>query len=174
MALAWAGRASAAEPVKVGDTAPDFTLKTLDDHSVQLDQVLKTKPVVLVMLRGWPGYQCPFCTTQVLEYVAHAAEFTAQGAQVLMVYPGPAADLKAHAQDFLKDKNWPKDFIFVIDPDYSFTNRYGLRWEGPKETAYPSTLVVDQTGVVQFVYISHKHGDRVKVAAALEALGKLK
>jgi hypothetical protein len=21
-------------------------------------------PVVLVMLRGWPGYQCPFCTRQ--------------------------------------------------------------------------------------------------------------
>lgn len=45
-------------------------------------------PVVLVVLRGFPGYQCSFCNCQVEEFTSHASEFA--GASVLMVYPGPA------------------------------------------------------------------------------------
>src|SRR6266478_2805966 len=97
--------ARAASPPTPGEAAPDFTLKTLDDKPVELKQLTAKKPVVLVVLRGWPGYQCPLCTRQVNDFVSHASELDAAGAQVLMVYPRPAADLKARAQEFLQDKN---------------------------------------------------------------------
>ena len=42
-------------PLKVGDKAPDFTLKTLDDQSVRLSEVATKGNVVLIVLRGWPG-----------------------------------------------------------------------------------------------------------------------
>jgi peroxiredoxin len=155
---------------KVGDMASDFTLKTLDDQSVRLSDLTAKSDVVLVVLRGWPGYQCPFCTKQAHDFVSNAAKLKAAGVQVVMVYPGPADDLKAHATEFLQNRDWPKDFLFVLDPDYSFTKSYGLRWDAPKETAYPSTFIISKEGKVTFAHVSNQHGDRVGSDAVLKAL----
>jgi thioredoxin-dependent peroxiredoxin len=164
------GAAESAMPPATGDAAPNFTLRTLDDRAIELKSLVAKQPVVLVVLRGWPGYQCPLCTRQVHDFVAHATEFKQRGAQVLMVYPGPARELEAHAQDFLKDKTWPVDFLFVVDPDYTFTNAYGLRWEAKNETAYPSTFVIGRDGTVQFANVSKTHGGRIAATRALDAL----
>jgi peroxiredoxin Q/BCP len=177
MAVAFAATLLAAEagdPPRVGGMAPNFLLNTLDDHSVELKQLAERKSVVLVVLRGWPGYQCPLCTRQVQDLIKNAAQFDERGVQVIMVYPGPADKLKAHAQEFLKDKNWPKDFLFVIDPDYTFTESYGLRWNADHETAYPSTFIIDSGNKVRFAHVSRQHGDRVDAAGVLKALGMLK
>jgi len=163
----------AASPPAVGDAAPEFTLNTLDGKAVSLKDQLAKQPVVLVVLRGWPGYQCPICTKQVGGFVAKADEFSGK-ATVLMVYPGPAEKLKEHAEEFLKNKNWPKDFVFVTDPDYTFTKAYGLRWDAPGETAYPSTFIVDKAGKVRFAKVSKDHGGRSNTAEVLKALAELK
>jgi hypothetical protein len=47
------------------------------------------------------------------------------------------------------------------------TNQYGLRWDAPHETAYPSTFLIDRKGVVFFRKISHPHGDRTSAADIL-------
>jgi len=173
-ALAFALNATAATPPAVGDTAPDFTLKTLDAKPVELKQLTAESPVVLVVLRGWPGYQCPLCTRQVHDFVPHASEIASAGGKLLVVYPGPAQNLQAHAQEFLRDKNWPKDFPFVIDPDYTFTTAYGLRWDANGETAYPSTFVIDKKQKIRFAHISKQHGDRVSAATVVKELNGLK
>ena len=165
--------ASAGEPPQAGAVAPDFSLNTMDAKSVTLSAETAKQPVVLVVLRGWPGSQCPLCTRQVHEFAAHAEAFAGK-ARVIMVYPGPAQDLSAHAEQFLKDKQWPKDFIFLTDPDYAFTKSFGLRWDAPGETAYPSTFVIDTKDRVQFVKISKSHGDRTTSAEVLAALARLK
>lgn len=161
---------SAAVSPQVGSMAPDFTLKTLDDQSVRLNDLTAKSEVVLVVLRGWPGYQCPFCSRQAQDFVNDAEKLKAADAQVVMVYPGPSDDLKAHAAEFLQDKNWPKDFLLVLDPDYSFTKAYGLRWDAPKETAYPSTFIIGKDGKVAFAHVSKQHGDRVGAETVLKAL----
>lgn len=171
---ALAPRLHAALPPQVGDTAPSFSLHALNGDAVELSALLQRTPVLLVVLRGWPGYQCPICTKQVREFTRRAADFAPERVQVVMVYPGPAKDLEAHAQEFLHDKEWPPEFRFVIDPDYTFTSRYGLRWDAKNETAYPSTFVIQQDGRVSFAHISHSHGDRVNVSAALKALNATK
>ena len=164
---------TAAEPAKVGDTAPDFTLNTLDGKAVKLSEENAKQPVVLVMLRGWPGYQCPICTRQVHDFVAKAESFAGK-ARVIMIYPGPATNLTAHAEAFIKDAQWPKDFLFVTDPDYSFTQSYGLRWEAPAETSYPSTFVIDGKGKIQYAKISKSHGGRSNAAEVAKAVADLK
>jgi len=163
---------AATTPV-VGDAAPNFTLNTLDDKPVDLKQLTAKRPVVLVVLRGWPGYQCPICTRQVQDFTRKAADFAAHGAQVVMVYPGPAADLKAHAGEFIQNKEWPRDFLFVIDPDYTFTTAYGLRWDAKNETAYPSTFIIATDNKVRFAHVSKQHGDRVDSTGALKALADI-
>ncbi|HEV2393392.1 MAG TPA: hypothetical protein VG146_13650 [Verrucomicrobiae bacterium] len=59
LTLLTAGIGRSATPPEPGDAAPDFTLKTLEYKPVELKQLYANKPVVVVVLRGWPGYQCP-------------------------------------------------------------------------------------------------------------------
>ncbi len=158
--------------LKVGDSAPDFTLKTLDDKALTLSQLTRNGKVVLVALRGYPGYQCPICTKQVREFLTNASEFSDKKLQILMIYPGPADQLKEHAQEFLKDKAWPKEWNFVLDPDYSFTKLYQLRWEKEKETLYPSTFVIDQKSKILYAKISTTHGGRPLAREVLDASAK--
>ena len=162
--------AAAAKTPSVGEPAPNFTLATLDERLVELKTLVQDQPVVLVVLRGWPGYQCPLCARQVQDFAAKAGEFRQRGARVVMIYPGPAEQLKAHAGEFLQDKNWPADFVFLLDPDYRFTNAYGLRWEAKKETAYPSTFVLERGGKVRFAHVSKTHGDRLSAVKAIAEL----
>jgi len=159
-----------AAPPKVGDKAPDFALKTLDDQTVRLSDLTAAGRVVLIVLRGWPGYQCPLCTRQVQDYIASSPGFGEAKVRVVMVYPGPADSLVVHAKEFLENKQWPSDFIYVTDPDYTMVNAYGLRWDAPGETAYPATFVLNPQGKVHSVKVSHSHGDRTKAGDILEQL----
>ena len=118
-----------------------------------------------------PGYQCPLCTKQVGELIGKADEFKKAGAQVVFVYPGQADKLKEKAGEFVKGKDYPAHFTLLLDPDYTFTNAYGLRWDAKNETAYPSTFVLDGKRKVTFAKVSTTHGDRAKVADVLKAVG---
>ncbi len=155
-----------------GAKAPDFTLNTPTGAAVSLGAERSKAVTVLVLLRGFPGYQCPYCTRQVHDFVEHSAEFAARHATVLLVYPGPAAELDQRAKEFLaKQADLPANVKLVIDPDYKMTNLYGLRWDALHETAYPSTFIVDKTGTILFEKISRGHGDRT---TATDVLGEIK
>lgn len=162
--------AAAAGTPRVGDKAPEFSLKSPNGDRVQLSEVASRSKVVLVMLRGYPGYQCPFCTAQMANLISNSDQFKQAHAQVVLVYPGEAAQLDQHAQEFLRDKKIPANFTFLLDPDYRFTNSYGLRWTGKGETAYPATFVLDQQRIVRFARVSREHGGRVSAEEALKAL----
>jgi hypothetical protein len=70
---------------KIGEEAPPFSLLDLDGQRITLDGELTHGPVVLVLLRGWPGYQCPFCTRQFADFLGHASAFEDAGARVVWV-----------------------------------------------------------------------------------------
>jgi peroxiredoxin len=160
-----------AETPVVGVKAPDFTLLTPTGKAVRMSADLRGHDLVLVVLRGFPGYQCPYCVKQVHDFIDHASDFAAKNARVLLVYPGPPADLDQRAREFLeKQAELPANIVLVTDPDYTMTNLYSLRWDSPHETAYPSTFVLDRKGTVVFEKISHSHGDRLSAEDALEHL----
>jgi peroxiredoxin Q/BCP len=164
------GEAFAAPPA-IGQKAPDFTLSTPEGTPVKLSGQVSKSTVVLIVLRGFPGYQCPYCQKQVHDFIEHAPEFSVKKARVLLVYPGPPADLDQHAKEFLaKQANLPPNITLVTDPDYAMTNLYDLRWDAPAETAYPSTFIIDQKGTITFEKISHGHDDR---SVASDILAKI-
>ena len=159
------------ETPTVGVKAPDFTLSTPTGKAVRMSEEQHGHDLVLVVLRGFPGYQCPYCTKQVHDFVDHASDFAAKNAWVLLVYPGPPAELDQHAKDFLaKQAELPPNIVLVTDPDYTVTNLYSLRWDAPNETAYPSTFILDKKGMVVFEKISHSHDDRLSAQDALDHL----
>lgn len=156
---------------KVGTEAKDFELAALGGANTKLSALTKDGPVVLVVLRGNPGYQCPICTRQFGEFLGKADDFKTAGARVVFVYPGPSDKLKEKAAEFVKGKDYPAHFAILLDPDYTFTNAYGLRWDAKNETAYPSTFVIGKDRKVTYAKVSTTHGGRASVAEALKALG---
>ncbi len=165
--------ADEAEPKRpaVGENAPDFELASVDGkEQIKLTAQLKEGPVVLLVLRGYPGYQCPVCTAQIGKFLNRAKAFAAEKATVILVYPGPADGLKSHAEDFVRGKTLPANFHLLLDPDYKFTNSYRLRWDAKNETAYPSTFVIGQDGKIRFAKISKTHGGRSSPDDVLKAI----
>lgn len=143
--LAAAIQLVAATPPTAGEKAPDFALSTVAGKSIRLSEVIPTGPVVLVVLRGYPGYQCPFCSRQAQDFIQKSQAFADAGARVVGM---------------------------LLDPGYEFTKLYGLRWDAPNETAYPSTFLIDRQGVVFFSKIVKQHGGRTTAAEILDALPK--
>ena len=162
-----------AETPEVGHKAPDFTLSTPEGVKINLSSMVSKGTVVLIVLRGYPGYQCPYCQLQVHDFVANAQSFAALHTEVLLVYPGPPAALDQRAKEFLAKQNTlPSNVHLVVDPDYKVTNEYGLRWNEPHETAYPSTFLIDGHDVVFFRKISHVHADRTTAEDIVAELKK--
>jgi thioredoxin-dependent peroxiredoxin len=145
---------------EVGEAAPDFSLKTIEGESVQLSKILENGPAVVVLLRGYPGYQCPLCSRQVASLISAKKSFADKKATVVMVYPGEASGLGDYAKAFMGKTELPDHFVLAIDPDYEFTRSYGLRWEAKNETAYPSTFVISKDGKVKKSWVSQSHGGR--------------
>jgi len=158
---------------KIGEKAPAFSLLALDGERVTLAGEVARGPVVLVLLRGWPGYQCPFCTAQFADFLAHARELESAGARVVWIYPGPSDEVQQRAREFTASRALPPNFRVAADPDYVFTNAYGLRWNDARETAYPATFVLDRGAVVRFAQISVGHDGRARAADVLSALAAL-
>ncbi len=163
-----------AAPPAVGAKAPEFSLHSISGKPVSLADARGDKPLVLIVLRGFPGYQCPVCNRQVQDLIKNAPAFEEMGARVLMVYPGPTAIVMEKAQQFVADKPMPAHFDLVLDPDYEVTSKYDLRWNAANETAYPSTFLLDSKGVVFFAKVSNSHGGRTNSAELLELLRKHK
>lgn len=163
-------RLTAAAPPAMGDKAPEFTLSNMQGSKMKLSDFTAKSAVVLVVLRGYPGYQCPYCTRQIQEFVSNAEAFKKQGVNVVFIYPGPPDDLPGKAAESAAGKQLPENFTLLLDPGYEFTNLYNLRWDAPKETAFPSTFLINREGKVFFAKISNSHGGRTSAAEILDAL----
>lgn len=159
---------------RVGEAAKDFQLSSVGGTPTRLSEKLADGPVVLVVLRGYPGYQCPACHKQVQELIRSAAQLERARAQVILVYPGPSGGLADKAKELLGKGDIPGHFTLLLDPDYAFAKAYGLRWDEPGETAYPSTFVLKpKTGEIVFAKIAREHGGRARTTDVLEALKPL-
>lgn len=155
---------------QTGELAQDFELRTLDGIPVKLSLVTEKGPVALFVLRGYPGAQSAVCNRQVVDLINKSSGFMDAGATVILVYPGAADKLEVHAKEFIADKVLPRNFRFVLDPGYTFTNKYGLRWNAKNETAYPATFVMNAKGLVTYALVSRSQGGRARTEEVIRAL----
>ncbi len=145
-----------------GKPLPFTTLRGIDGKDVDLTQFRGKKRILLVVLRGFVGEVCVYCVAQT-EALARCQDKLAElGVEVLVVYPGPkeneVAFEEAYRQTFGKDK--PPYRIFYDDP--AEENREGvvqkLRITG--DLAFPTTLIIDQQGIVTYAYTGAHRADR--------------
>ncbi|WP_414546012.1 peroxiredoxin [Nostoc sp. CCY0012] len=131
-------------PVKVGDTAPDFTLPAQNSATVSLRDFRGKQAVVLYF---YPKDDTPGCTAESCAFRDQYEVFKTAGAEVI----GVSGDSSESHQKFAAKHNLP--FTLLSDKDNQVRKQYGAT------TAFgliPGrvTYVIDQQGVVQYVFDS--------------------
>jgi thioredoxin-dependent peroxiredoxin len=131
-------------PVKVGDSAPNFTLTSQNGSTVSLQDFRGQKAVVLYF---YPKDDTPGCTAESCAFRDQYEVFKTAGAEVI----GVSGDSNESHQRFAAKYNLP--FILLSDKGdqvrklYGATTAFGLI---PGRVTY----VIDQQGIVQYVFDS--------------------
>lgn len=132
------------KPVRVGDSAPDFTLPDQTGTPVRLGDVIGRNTVVLYF---YPKDQTPGCTVEARAFRDSYNEFAAAGAEVI----GVSADSVAAHRRFVRSQALP--FRLLSDKDGAVRRLYGVRQTLgilPGRVTY----VIDTAGIVRHIYSS--------------------
>lgn len=173
--------------LKVGETAPGFSLMNARGETVSLAGLLARGPVVLIFYRGaW----CPYCNLQLRGLSESVPAISAAGAQLVAITPQtPDKSLEQ-----VKKDGFP--FEILSDLDSEVMRAYGLLFEVPEQVSdvyrrnfdldlaeyngegryvlpVPATYVIDTDGVVRFAHADTNYRQRVepvRILTAVEAL----
>lgn len=173
---------------KLGDKAPDFTLKNPLGKKVTLSEVLKTGPVVLTWYRG--GW-CPYCNIALAAYQEKLVEIEAAGATLVALTP-ELPDKSLTTSEKLK-----LDFTVLTDLNHGVAREYGLVFKltpeveklykgffdlseyngkeaGDKELPLSATYIIDQSGEIRWSFVEANYRERAEPADVLNFLKTLK
>jgi len=140
MAAAVAANAWAISP---GDTAPTFDLPGIDQSSVNLEN-LRGKVVILDFWGSW----CGPCKESFPVFSQLNRELTAKGVVMVAINNDTNID---KARKFLEQVGGVS-FQVIADPKHTMAKEYGVK-------VMPTTLVIDQAGVVRFVHEGYHEGE---------------
>lgn len=124
------------DPLKVGQDAPDFTLRDHDGNSVSL-AALRGRNVILVF---YPADETTLCTKQLCEFRDNWPLVQSKDAVVLGI--NPAGEQK-HAQ-FCANHNFP--FALLADPGQRVGADYRTKSLIVKRTVY----LIGKTGKIRY------------------------
>jgi peroxiredoxin len=107
-------------PLKVGDQAPRFELRSCDDMSVASDDLLKSGPLVLTFYRGlW----CPYCQKDLKSFAELIAEVGELDHCVVAI-----SRPREPGHDRPRDHALGLNFPVLEDASGDLAVQYGIRW----------------------------------------------
>ncbi len=140
--------------LKVGDTAPQFSVKDQDGNIVNLTD-FQGKKVVLFF---YPKASTPGCTAEVCNLRDNWEQFQEKGYQIL----GVSADTEKRQSNFKNKYELP--FPLLADEDKELIEAYGV-W-GPKkfmgkeyDGIHRTTFVIDENGLIEDIITKVKTKD---------------
>ena len=168
--------------LKVGDSIPDVTLRTVEGTGVSLRKLVAEKPAVLVFYRG--GW-CPFCNLHLNSLSSIRDDLTKEGVQLIAISMDQPGKLRETMQ---KDK---LDYTLLSDSDANAVKAFGISYKVDDATLarmksfnvdldaatgnsdhilpHPAVFVVNTKGVIGFVHVSTDFRVRLEAAKVLEA-----
>ncbi len=169
--------------LKVGATAPDFSLPDAQGGTLGLSSLLAKGPAVVTFYRG--GW-CPFCDLQLRAYQGVLAQIHGLGAELVAISPQmpdfAAADIEKKQLTFpvLTDEHnavaRQYGLVFRLsDALQALQNGFGnpipkFNGDDSWELPMPGTFVVDRGGVVRLAHVDTDYTKRMEPAAILDAL----
>jgi peroxiredoxin Q/BCP len=145
--------------VKVGDTAPDFTLPSQNGTQVSLSEFRGKKNIVVYF---YPKDDTPGCTKEACAFRDRYQIFTDAGAEVI----GISGDSEQSHKQFATKYNLP--FTLLSDSSNKVRQLYGVPatlWVLPGRVTY----VIDKQGIIRHIFDSMLNFD-AHVEEALKTL----
>ncbi len=139
------------DPLRPGDTAPDFTLSDDSGNEVSLADLRGRKVIVYF----YPAAMTPGCTKQACDFTESLESFQGEGYEVLGISPdSPAKLAKFREKDALT-------LTLLSDPDKSVMTSYGAFGEKKLygkvvQGVIRSTFVLDEEGTVELAQYNVK------------------
>jgi peroxiredoxin len=125
--------------MKIGDDAPEFTLKDGDGN----DWSLSGQKGKMVVLLFYPGDYTPVCTAQLCSVRDHWSEYQATGAEVV----GISTDTVESHQGFAETNQLP--LRLLSDPDRKVSETYDMKSWLPGRSAR-GVVVIDKEGKIAY------------------------
>ena len=106
--------------LQLGELAPNFTALNQDSKQINLHEMLKSGPVLLLFYRGeW----CPYCNKQLKQLEDSLSYITKKGAKVIAVSP------EKHENIIKTIKKTNASYSVVSDENTSIMNAYKVNFE---------------------------------------------
>lgn len=147
--------------MKIGDKAPDFTLKDLDGDKWSLHQH-KGKTVVLLF---YPGDDTPVCTAQLCSVRDNWSQYLETGAEVVGISTDSAQSHRSFADKY------SLTLKLLSDEKGEVVEKYGVRSWLPGRSAR-AVVVVDKNGRVAYHKVQSLSLFRPKDEEILDAIRK--
>jgi len=162
-----------AEPVSVGEEAPDFTLEDMRGNQVTLSAAKEKAPTVLVFYRG---YWCPFCAHQLSEL--RSLLKANEPVRLLAISVDDHEKTKQLMEKIAADGNGPVNYTMLSDPGHKIIDAYGLHdpaYDGKRFDGipHPAVYVIDKNGRVAWAKVESDYKVRPSNAAIRAALESL-
>lgn len=134
-------------PLKPGDRAPEFRLRTIDGEMVRLDELAypgkeksyaKKRPLFLDFFRT----DCQPCKNAMPQLLELHKKYSAQGMEVVLIALLEEGDGKAKLEKYVAEHKLP--FRIVVDDNEHFAKKY----LGDPVTL-PATFLVDESGTLK-------------------------
>ncbi len=137
-----------------------------------LNQFKGKKKLVFVVMRGFAREVCIYCVTQTEALADNKDKFTALGAETLILYPGEKNRLNAFVECVKRESGGAElPLTLLYDPELELAKKLGIE----SEFAIPTTLILDEQGIVRYAYVGTEIDDRpcaAELIKVLEGLGK--
>lgn len=150
--------------LKVGDVAPDFTLRDQNRQEVTLSSFQGKQNVVLAF---FPYAFSGTCSAQMPSYEAELNRFNSYDTQVLAISMDGAPAIKAWATQLHLTFPVLSDFF----PQGKVADLYGVR--SVVGTSERALIVIDKQGVVRYIEVHRPMGEQPDNEVLFEALRKL-
>lgn len=173
--------------LKVGDSAPDFTLKNHEGKDVSLAALLEKGPVVLTWYRG--GW-CPYCNIALAALAQKNDELNALGATLLALTP----ELPDATAGTVNEQGL--GFQVLTDKDHALADKFGLTFplnedtqkryqekfkleersgqEAANRLPLPGTYVISQEGVITYAFADADYRRRAEPERIVDAVRAIK
>jgi peroxiredoxin len=164
--------------LKVGDKAPSFTATDQFGKQISLDESLSNGKVILTFYRGaW----CRYCMKQFRNYQDSLALIEAKGATLIAITPeheeGVEKTTRVSGASFsiLHDEKLAimKSYRVITEEKVAEYRSEMARTGVDNQEKYlpvPATFIINQQGIIEFVYFDPNYRVRVPIDILLEHL----
>lgn len=167
-------------PLLIGEVIPSTEVQDVDGTKIDILEVVKKRPTVLLFYRG--GW-CPYCNVHLAAIGKVEKEILDLGYQLIGVAPDAKGQIdKTIEKNEVKYKVYSDasgDFMKAMGIAFQAPDRYGKMldtYSGGENLGFlpvPSVFVVDKEGTILFEYISPNYKERMTSELLLGVLQHL-